>query len=355
MNVNISERTKDVLRTLIQMYLLTGEPVSSRSLAHRLPLGLSPASIRNIMANLEDLGYLHHSHTSAGRMPTDQAYRFYVDDLKALPSLPRSYLRQINRLYEEKSRELTEVLNTASCILSQLSQQLGIVLASTPPDEVYRHITFVRLRPGTVLGIFVTEAGAVYRRQLQLDADLCQEKLNTIANYLNEEFVGYTLSKLRDELLAKMRLEKAQYDALMQRAIELCELVFAEDEKETGAEVYVEGILNFMEQPEFRANIEKMRLLLSTFEERGLVLKLIERCLQVEGVCVTIGSENDLSEMQDCAIITRAYTHGSQVRGVLGILGSKRLLYPRMISLVDYTASVVSNVLSGAVPHNLAS
>lgn len=355
MNVNLGERTKDVLRTLIQMYLLTGEPVSSRSLAHRLPLGLSPASIRNIMASLEDLGYLQHPHTSAGRMPTDQAYRFYVDDLKALPSLPRAYLRQINRLYEEKSRELTEVLNTASCVLSQLSQQLGIVLASTPPAEVYQHITFVRLRPGTVLGVFVTEAGAVYRRQLQLDADLCQEKLNTIANYLNEEFVGYTLSKIRDELLAKMRLEKAQYDALMQRAIELCDLVFAEDEKETGAEVYVEGILNFMEQPEFRANIEKMRLLLGTFEERGLVLKLIERCLRVEGVCVTIGSENDLREMQDYAIITRAYSHGSQVLGVLGILGSKRLLYPRMISLVDYTASVVSNVLSGAVPHNLAS
>jgi heat-inducible transcriptional repressor len=339
-------RVQEVLRLVIKEHVRTGDPVSSRSVARSHPERLSPATIRSIMADLTDAGYLAQPHTSAGRVPTDRGYRQFVDEvLASRRGLPAREARRIEELLLS-SRELENLLAQAGRLLSRLTHQVGVVLAPDVEQALLEHIEFVRIAPSRVVAIFVSRAGLVIHRVVDTDEDIGQEDLDRFSARLREHFAGLTLPEVRLRLLASLREDRAWAEQLGQRASRTLSRVLEEPFPEESGELILEGTSQLLEMPEF-ADLRRVKDVMRLFDERTKLLRLLDRCLEGSGVQVVIGSEARDPGMAPMSVVTSPYRAGEELRGLVGIVGPRRMEYARAVCVVDHFARVISRALGG--------
>ncbi len=343
----IDVRAEEILKKIIVNYILSGEPVGSRTIAKLSLEGLSPASVRNVMADLEEMGYLAQPHTSAGRVPTDKGYRYYVDALLDPVRLAPRDKALIDEGLSRVAGEYGEAMEVIPRLLSRLSSQVGYVI--TPPirETVLKHIEFVSLDGRRVLCVFVDRSGVVSHRMMEVDEEYDQADLDRAGRYLVEEFAGQTLGDIRSRLVALMAQEKAAFDVLLRNAINLGTRYFAAEQDER--RLVLEGTANIMKHPEF-ADMDTMRRLFETFEEKHRLVNLLDRCLDASGVRVVIGSETDDEALRSLALVASPYQVGQRSAGIVGLLGPTRMEYERAVALVDYISRLLSSLLTGP-PH----
>jgi len=338
----LNERSRRILEAIIEDHIDTGEPVGSRTVTRRHHMGLSPASVRNVMADLEELGYLVSPHTSAGRVPTDKGYRYYVDALLRVRPLSSSERERIEQHYQRRGLPTEALLREAGKALSSLSHYTGIVLAPRFTATVFRHIEFVRLSQRRLLVVFVSQSGLVQNKLIEAREDFGQAELEQINNYLNRTLSGLPIEQVKARLLEEMAKEKAQYDELLRRALDLSTAAFADPAE--GEQVFIEGTTNILEQPEF-ADVERMKRLFRAFEQKSRLVELLDQSQQADGVQIFIGSETHYAEIEGCSLVTASYANRHGTLGTLGVIGPSRMAYSMVIPIVDYTARLLGQVL----------
>jgi heat-inducible transcriptional repressor len=349
-------RGQMILAALINEHLLTGDPVGSRTLSDRLAqaAGWSSATIRNAMGELEDAGFVEQPHTSAGRIPTDKGYRFYVDHMPRGARLSKTDLAAINSMlgYTTHGTDggANRLMERISRALSSLSENVGIVVSPSLADNRLQHIEFVHVAENRILVILITTSNIIHNKIIRIDEDLSQEELERTARYLNAEFSGKSLLSIRAEILELMSEEKALYDSLLRNAMMLCEMSLEGEENSSG-DVYVDGASNILSKPEF-ADVDRMRELFRTFEEKSRLVKILNQCIARDasasgGVQVVIGREHVAPSMQNCALITAPYRIGDgQAAGAIGVVGPVRIEYARMMAVVSYIARLIERKLA---------
>jgi heat-inducible transcriptional repressor len=356
------QRGQVILSALINEHFLSGEPVGSKILAEKFAnaSGLSSATIRNVMSELEDLGLLEQPHTSAGRVPTDKGYRFYVDNLLGVLSISNDDLQKIGEELGLNVREFAEapdrLMERTSQLLSALSNNVGIVVSPSLANDRLQHIEFVGLSDNRILVVLVSAPNIVHNKIIRLNVPLSRDELERTANYLNAEFAGKSLAEIRAEIMRLMHEEKALFDNLLQTAVILCSQSI-EDEDDRLGEVYVGGTTNILTKSDF-ADLERLRELLSTIGERSRLLQILNECIARDtsakgSVQVMIGSENRTPSFQNCTLISAPYRigNGSAV-GTLSVLGPTRIEYARMISIVSYVARTLERLMSTDISNN---
>jgi len=340
----LNQRSRDILRQIVDAYVETGEPVGSRAISRRLKPGLSPASIRNVMADLEEAGFLYAPHTSAGRVPTEAGLRLFVDGLLQMGELAEDERREIESRCLVAGKSLTEALAQATEALSGLSHCAGLVIAPKKESPI-RHIEFVALSPGRALAIIVTENGLVENRVLEVLAGLPTSALTQATNYLNAKLQGRTLVEARAEVLADIEAKRTELDEVAQRVVESGLGVWAGATEGRG-QLILRGQSKLLEDVAALADLERLRALMDALETRDDVLRLIEGADRAEGVQIFIGSENKLFNMAGCSMVVAPYANARrQVVGAIGVIGPTRLNYARIIPMVDFTAKVVGRML----------
>lgn len=337
----LTDRDRDILRGVIEAYLLTGEPVSSRQLAKRDRLGLSAASLRNVMADLDDLGLLKQPHTSAGRVPTAAGYHLFIDTLMEARRLSEEDQRAIEDELEGTS-DGEQLATAASQVLSRLSSQIGIVVTPDLGNSSLRTVEFVPLSGDRVLCVTVASNGFIDNKVFEVDSPVDRDELTRVSNYLTESFAGLTLKEIRDRLLKLMANERAEVDELLGRAIRLARHGLDLDQ---GPRLVVEGTESLLDQPEL-ADLPRVRRLFETFTDKARVVSLLNRSVEGSGVRVYIGEESDLTSALDFSLILRSYGPGG---GSLGLFGPSRMEYARLIPLVDYLGERLSAALSATM------
>jgi heat-inducible transcriptional repressor len=339
--IQLDERKKSVLLEVVNDYIQKAEPVGSRSISKTHVEKLSPATIRNVMSDLEDMGYLRQPHPSAGRVPTDQGYQFYVDQLLN----PQNFLEELeDQSCDFGSGNPQKVLETACSLLSKTTNQTGLVMLPAFSHTLFKHIEFIKVASGQALAVFYSDLGVLQNKIIPLEKDITQEQLTSISNYLNKEFSGKTIQSIREEILFRFKNEREHYDQLMKKALDLSTRLFAEDIEESP--LLVEGALNLLDHPEFTGDLEKIKSLLITLEEKSKLVKLLDRCLKHDGMTILIGEENMDEEMEGCSLIAQNYQIGEEKLGSLAIFGPKRMDYKKIIGIVNQTAKTVSTLLS---------
>jgi len=344
----LNERSREIFRQIVESYLATGEPVGSRNLSRILPMTLSPASVRNVMSDLEQLGLVYAPHTSAGRLPTEVGLRFFVDALMQIGDLTENDRRmieaQVAGLGQAKSVEA--VLTEASGLLSGLSRAAGVVLTAKSNQRL-KHVEFVRLEPERALVVLVGEDGQIENRVLNIPVGLPTSALVEAANFLNARIRGRTLAEVRGEIEQRLKEGQAELDELTQRIVAAGLASWSGGERDE-RKLIVRGQAHLLEDLKALADLERVRLLFDDLETRREVVDLLGRAEQAEGVRIFIGSENKLFSLSGSSTIVAPYHDASgQIVGVLGVIGPTRLNYARIIPMVDYTAKVVSKLLAG--------
>jgi heat-inducible transcriptional repressor len=341
----LDARSRDIFRQIVETYLTTGDPVGSRNLSKLLSVSLSPASIRNVMSDLEDLGLIYAPHTSAGRLPTEIGLRFFVDGFLEVGDLNKEERAAIKAQLNARQdgRQVEDVLTEASSMLSGLSRGAGVVLAAKK-DPRLKHAEFVRLEPTKGLVILVAEDGNVENRVIDIPYDLPSSVLIEATNYLNTHIRGRTLSDMRDHLKKLGEEQRAELDRLTQNVIEAG---FATPGGEKDArQLIVRGRANLLENLSAMEDLERIRLLFDDLETKKDLIQLLGLAENAEGVRIFIGSENKLFSLSGSSLVVAPYRDADQsIIGVLGVIGPTRLNYARVVPMVDYTAQLVSRLL----------
>lgn len=343
-----SERNREILHWVVATFILTGKPVGSRKIARHSREQLSAATVRNIMADLEEMGYLHQPHASAGRVPTDKAYRFYVDYLlkrRGLSQRDRSLIERDLRV-DDTDDTPEQLMARASQVLSRVSKNVGIVVSPSISRVSLEHIHFIKLADNRILVILVARSGIVQNRIIHYSEKTTQTELDQAARYIVENFKDRTLHEIRSLILGMIQKEQALYDTFMQQVITLSARAFSDSESQLDSEVYLDGASNLIKTPEF-SDINRMKLLFETIEQKSRLAALISRCIEgdTQEVRIAIGAENALPGIEDCSLIASRYVVDEKTHGSLGILGPTRMEYARAISLVDYVARLFGRVL----------
>jgi len=344
----LNERSREIFRQVVESYLATGEPVGSRNLSRILPMTLSPASVRNVMSDLEQLGLVYAPHTSAGRLPTELGLRFFVDALMQIGDLTEQDRKAIEAQVAASGqpKSVEAVLTEASGLLSGLSRAAGVVLTAKANPRL-KHVEFVQLEPARALVILVGEDGQVENRVLNLPAGLPASALIEAGNFVNARVRGRTLDELKSEIETKLKEGKAELDALTQKIVAAGLASWSGGESDE-RKLIVRGQAHLLDDLRALADLERVRLLFDDLETRREVIDLLGRAEQAEGVRVFIGSENKLFSLSGSSTIVAPYHDASgQIVGVLGVIGPTRLNYARIVPMVDYTAKVVSRLLTG--------
>ena len=344
----LSDRSREIFRQIVESYLATGEPVGSRNLSRIIPMTLSPASVRNVMADLEQLGLVYAPHTSAGRLPTELGLRFFVDALMQVGDLTDNDRRQIEAQVAAAgtAKSVDAVLTEASGLLSGLTRAAGVVMA-TKFNTRLKHIEFVRLEPARALVVLVSEDGQVENRVLHLPPGLPPSALTEATNFLNARIRGRTLTEARSELERSLESERAKLDELTQKVVADGLASWSGGEREE-RRLIVRGQAHLLEDLHALEDLERVRLLFDDLEAKRGVADLLGRAEQAESMRIFIGSENKLFSLSGSSTIVAPYRDGQgRIVGVLGVIGPTRLNYARIIPMVDYTAKVVSKVLTG--------
>lgn len=347
-NPALNERSLSILRALVEQYIRDGQPVGSRTLSRMPGIGLSPATIRNVMCDLEEMGLLVSPHTSAGRMPTPQAYRLFVDSLVEIKPLDSTEVKTIRQqLAPDRSDEA--LIKSASSYLSQITQMAGVVTIPKRDSARLRQIEFLGLSGQRVLMILVTNEQEVQNRVLQLDRDYSASELQQAANYINDSFAGIDLADIRDKVLQSLEQARNEMNSEMQRMIEVAGQVF--DASQDGGEgedqsaFVVAGETNLMSFSEL-SDVDKLRQLFDAFSEKRDVYHLLERCLSADGIQIFIGQESGYQVLGDCSVVTAPYSVDGEVVGALGVIGPTRMAYERIIPVVDVTSRLLGAALN---------
>jgi len=344
----LNERSREIFRRIVESYLATGEPVGSRNLSRILPMTLSPASVRNVMSDLEQLGLVYAPHTSAGRLPTEIGLRFFVDALMQIGDLNDADRKAIEAQVAAsgQAKSVEGVLTEASGLLSGLSRAAGVVLTAKSNPRL-KHIEFVRLEPERAMVVLVGEDGQVENRILNIPIGLPTSALIEATNFLNTRIRGHTLLEVKAEVERTLKESEMQLDQLTQKIVAEGLASWSGGENEE-RKLIVRGQAHLLEDLKALADLERVRLLFDDLETRREVIDLLGRAEQAEGVRVFIGSENKLFSLSGSSTIVAPYHNASgQIVGVLGVIGPTRLNYARIVPMVDYTAKIVSKLLGG--------
>ncbi|HLG18875.1 MAG TPA: heat-inducible transcriptional repressor HrcA [Bdellovibrionota bacterium] len=337
---DISQRKREVLYAVVHDFIVSAEPVGSLQIARKKMIHLSPATIRTVMAELEERGYLVRPHSSSGRVPTNQAYRFYVDELMRLRPLTADEKDQIRQRVHAGATDLGEVLKEACRLISAKASQPGLSMVPPTHARSLKHIQFIRLRDRLVLVILVSATGIVENKILEMGHGYTQTELDRMHNYLNDRLAGMTIAKVRQQILLEMKKAQSLYDQLLTQALILGERVFSD----MPPDVHIEGQSHLCSDPEF-ADLEKMQLILRALEEKTAIIKALDQSLASPGVKIFIGEEIQCPEINGLTLVTSAYSDSEGNRGLLGVIGPTRLDYARIIPLVEFTSKIVTDVL----------
>jgi heat-inducible transcriptional repressor len=333
----LDDRAKYLLKTLVERYIADGQPVGSRTLSKAAGLELSPATIRNVMSDLEELGLIVSPHTSAGRIPTARGYRLFVDTML---TVRRDEIATIDRTPMLAAEQPRQVLNQAAHMLSSLSQFVGVVMAPKRAT-VFRHIEFLNLSDRRVLVILVSPDGEVQNRIIHTQADFSQTQLQEAANFLNAHYAGLTMEQVRERLKTEVEALRGEIASLMVKAVEV-----GADNPETQGDVLVSGERNLLSVDEFSRDMGHLRRMFDLFEQKTQLMRLLEVSNQAEGVRIFIGGESQVVPYEELSVVSAPYEVDGQVVGTLGVIGPHRMAYDRMIQIVDITSKLVSNALS---------
>ena len=335
----LDARAQHLLKTLIERYIAEGQPVGSRALSKHSGLELSPATIRNVMADLEEMGLIASPHTSAGRMPTPRGYRFFVDTLMVTKPLDQE---EIERLEGELDGDRPQQLvNAAASLLSDLTHFAGVVMTPRRREAAFHHLEFMRLSERRVLLIVVTPEGDVQNRILHTDRPYTSTQLIEATNFFNQNFAGQAFNTIRERIAADLSALRHDIARLMQAAIELGEGALHE-----GDSLVVTGERNLLHAHDLASNMDRLRQLFELFDQKTSLLHLLDVSQKAQGVQIYIGGESGLVPLDECTVVTAPYESGGQVIGTLGVIGPTRMAYERVIPIVDVTAKLLSNALS---------
>jgi heat-inducible transcriptional repressor len=330
-----------MLKVLIDRYIRDGQPVGSRTLAREANLDLSPATIRNVMSDLEDLGYVRSPHTSAGRIPTVQGYRFFVDTLLEVKPLDTVSIEQMRTVFQVEL-EPADLIESASGLLSGVTRLAGVVTIPKHDHALFNRVEFVPLSDNRVLAILVTGEGEVQNRMISLERQCSAAELQQASNYLNALFSGKDLSAVRNTLLREMRETRSTMNRMMITAMQMADQVL---EKNQNEDYVMAGQTNLMEFHEL-CDIERLRKLFDAFNKKREILHLLDQCVHGEGIQIFIGEESGYQTLDECSMVTAPYQVDGEIVGVLGVIGPTRMAYERIIPIVDVTARLLGAALN---------
>jgi heat-inducible transcriptional repressor len=337
----LNERAAQLLKKLVLSYISDGQPVGSKKLAHDTGLDISPATIRNVMSRLEQQGLVTAPHTSAGRIPTEEGFRFFVDSLLEVTPIKRQLVNQMKKqLNSDKGTD--NLLSNAGQMVSQLTQMAGIITIPRPNQSALRHIEFLPLSDNRVLAIMVINEKEVQNRVLHLEREYSADELRVAASFINQNFAGKDVFEIRQSLLLELEKARERMDDIMQSAVEVATRALDSDDNEQQNPYVVKGESNLLRH---NADSQQLQQLLEMFNHKRKMLSLLDRCIQSEGVKVFIGNEIGVEGLGDCSVITAPYSVDGQILGVLGVIGPTRIKYDQVVPVVDITARILSEAL----------
>ena len=341
----LNDRSREVLKHIVDAYVETGAPVGSRTLSRSLGLGLSPATIRNVMADLEDLGLLFAPHTSAGRLPTDMGLRLFVDGLLEIGNLTQDERAHIESQIAPGGRSLSQVLEEASETLSGLSRCAGLVVAPKM-GEALKHIEFVSLGPGRALVVMISVSGVVENRIIDVPAGMPASSLVEAGNYLSARLTGRTLEEAQSDILRELEQQRAELDQLTSGIVERGLASWGGSSGGRGGALILRGQSQLLEDVNAIEDLQRIRQLFALLETKDALIRLLDLTGGAEGVQIFIGAENELFGLAGCSMIIAPYSNSQQkVVGAIGVIGPTRIDYARIIPMVDYTAKVIGRLV----------
>lgn len=338
----INVRARKVLHAVVAEYLASGEPVGSETVTRRYGLEVSPATVRNVMSDLEEQGLLKHLHTSAGRVPTERGLRFYVDALlrvRSLSTIEKDDIRE--RLGGSPPGDVQEVMQRVSRVLSELSHLAVIVQSPRPDSDLISHLEFVRLRDNQLLAVIAGASGQVQNKLVTVEGALGPGELDRINNYLNGLVAGLTMADMRSRIAAEIDSERSAHDVLLRRALHLAAAAVPDQGTDTG-DLLVDGQSNLLSSPE---DLERAKKVMRALEEKDLIVRLLDRTIGSPGLCVFIGAEANLPDLTDVSVVVASYGGEGRPLGTIGVIGPSRMNYSKVIPLVDFSAEVITEAL----------
>ncbi len=347
---DLNHRARKILGAIVHEYLATGEAVGSRTVTRRYGIDLSPATVRNVMSDLEEAGLLKQPHTSAGRVPTDQGLRFFVDSLLKVRTLSEKERLDLSQRYQIPTDDIDAALRESAHVLAELSTHTAVLVTPRPDTDVLEHVEFMRLREGQLLAVLVAKSGQVSNKIIATPEPVAADELERIHNYLNGILAGLTLDQVRARVQDELADERVQYQALEKKALELSQKALPD----SAADVILSGQARLLENIAAGdpAEVEKMKALFRRLEEKRVLAELLDRTEKAEGIRVFIGAETAIQELSDFTIVATSYgaqaDSGGEARplGTIGVIGPTRMNYSKVITLVDFTAQLVSGLIA---------
>jgi len=336
----LDKRAQILLKTLVERYVAEGQPIGSRTLSKYSGLDLSPATIRNVMSDLEELGYIASPHTSAGRIPTPLGYRFFVDTLLVIKPLQSGEMHRLEDQLQPDNPQ--RVIQAASVLLSQLTHFAGVVMTPRRRAVAFRHIEFLRLSEKRVLLIVVTPEGMVQNRILLTDRDYSQSELVEAGNYITQNYAGQSIEDVRQRLREDLRELRQDMIQLMSAALEAGDKALSEENEQ----YVISGERNLLDVSELSQDMRRLRQLFELFERKTSLLRILDVSLRGEGVQIFIGGESGVTTPDDVSVVTAPYRVDGEVVGTVGVIGPTRMAYDRVVPIVDVTAKLLSSALS---------
>jgi len=332
----VNQRAQILLKTLVEHYITEGQPIGSMKLLQHSGLDVSPATIRNVMSDLEQLGFISSPHTSSGRIPTQKGYRLFVDSLLTVKPLESQAVEQLKSgLTSPNQREL---INNAADMLSQLTQFAGVVMTPKRQRIALKHLEFLPLSEKRILVIIVTSDGNVQNRVILVDKKIETSRLTEASNYFNAHFAGFTYEEVQQKLHLELKEMQTDINRLMSAALDI--------NQQNKEDVVIAGERNLLQVDELSTNVASLRKLFDIFEQRTSLMQLLDKSQKATGIQIFIGGESGYLPLDECSMITAPYKADGQVVGTLGVIGPTRMAYERVIPIVDITAKLLSNALS---------
>lgn len=338
----LDDRKKRILQAVVDGYIITGEPVGSRTIARRYEEGLSSATIRNEMADLEDMGYLEQPHTSAGRIPSDKGYRLYVNELMKKRQLSEAEIENIKNSLQVKIGEIGRLVKQASLVLSQATKYTSMAIAPQVSKSVIKTVQLVPVDQTKVLVVIVTSAGAVESIIARAGAETTPEQLSRLTAVLNESLRGLAIEQITSQVITELQARSGEHRSVLSPILKaIFECINSIDSKE----VYLEGTTNILNFPEY-SDINRVKEVLGIFDAKEILYRMLNSMGEHSGVNVTIGSENTLDEMKDCSVVTATYSMGEKPIGRIGVIGPMRMDYSHVISYIEFVRDVINKEIS---------
>jgi heat-inducible transcriptional repressor len=345
-NGSLPERSEKILREVVRLHIRTGEPVGSASLVALDCFDVSAATLRSVMSDLEERGYLFQPHTSAGRVPTDRGYRHFVDHLADGCELAPDEQQLISRGMVSMAGEIRDMMQGTSLLLSRFSNLVGIVIGPDKNHMLFHQMEFILLAPRKVLVVMVSPSGVITNRMIDVEEEYDQEELERFSRFLADEYAGWSLSSVRDHMSQRLTEESVLCDRLVESALSLGRLFFSGLDEDS--EIFLEGTANMLRTPEFAEN-RSIRVLLEAIEQKSKLVTLLNSCLEQNDVSIVIGSESRMADFGACSVVSSPFSLGDRVIGSVGVLGPKRMEYSRMIGLVGNIANQFSTLIGRTV------